>query len=78
MFGQSVTSAWSGSSHDFTRDNTESLRHWADDSHDVPMTCTDLPVPGVERVAALATPVDGRMITFTFEKPRHERVEIAG
>jgi hypothetical protein len=42
-----------------------------------PMTCTDL-VPSVERVAALVTPVDGRMITFTSEKPRHKRVEIAG
>ena len=55
-----------------------SLRHWAKDSHDVPMTCTDLPIPGVERVAALVTPIDGRMIPFTFEIPRHERGEIAG
>jgi len=42
-----------------------------------PMTCTDL-VPDIERVAALVTPGDGRMITFTSEKPRHKRVEIAG
>ena len=74
MFGQRATSARSDASHDFTRDNTESLRHSADDSHDVPM---DL-VPDVERVAALVPPVDGRMITFTSEKPRHERVEIVG
>jgi hypothetical protein len=43
-----------------------------------PMMCRDLPVPDAERVAALITRVNGRMITFTFEIPRHERVEIAG
>ena len=32
----------------------------------------------VERAAAIIRPVDGRMSPFTFEAPRHERVEIAG